>query len=161
VSDTTSRIKEKNLLNLEKEINNQVPFSSITGKFDGYSSVNMNVANWKRILNDKVSTYLQLDYMEDAFKLYQYYDAIELIKKSLLQFVFSDLYLNKDKQKEAYEISKLYYDELLRHCRNATKEFTEFIKKYNPEQYSSIIARCDSLRASVKPKDESKSKPKL
>jgi len=148
--DTEAKIKNLKLEEVGRKVNNQLPFADMSKEFNGYSMVNLNVGNWKRILNDKISTYFPTDYMEDAFGLYQIQDVLEMLKSSLLQFVFSDLYLNKDKQKEAYEISKLYYAELLRHCKNSIQQYADFIKKYDSENYENVIAKCDSLRFIVK-----------
>lgn len=142
--------KLSKLISLENEIKNSIPFSAIVKKFDGYDAVNANNSTWKRVLNDKTAAYFPIDYVEDAFGLYSRLEALEIEKESLVHFIFSDLYLNKDKEKEAFEISKIYYSELLRHCKEATKSHKAFLKKYDEKNYNQVIAKCDSITAAVK-----------
>lgn len=141
-----SSIKYNKLLALEKEINNTASFYDLAKKFGGYDYVHTNNSTWKRVLNDKAATYFPVDYMEEAYKIYNYIEDLSFDKESLYKFLYSDLFFNKEKQKIAYEISKLYFKELLRHYNELIEKHETFLKKYDAENYKQIIAKCDSIK---------------
>jgi calcineurin-like phosphoesterase family protein len=151
VQAETSLTKKMNkLLSMENEIKNNVPFSKMTDTFGGYETIVTNNSTWKRVLNDKNATYFPVDYMESAFSIYNKQDLLSSVNGSLLQFIFGDLFLNKDKEKEAFEISKIYYGQLLRYCTKAIESHSEFLKKYDKENYKQIMAKCDSIKNTAK-----------
>jgi hypothetical protein len=145
-TEKSSTIKFKKLLQLENEIKNNVPFSEMAAEFNGYEAITTNSSTWKRVLNDKIAAYFPVDFFEDAFEIYNSITSLDMLKGSLVQFVFSDLYLNKEKEKEAFELSKLYYGQLFNHCKGAIKNHEEFLKKYDPLNFEVIKTKCDSIR---------------
>lgn len=149
-TETSATQKYNNLLALESEIKNNASFSDLANKFNGYEGVFMNTSTWKRILNDKIETYFPVDYIEKAYNIYSIVEIVQLEKQSLIQFLFSNIYFDKDKERTAFEISKLYYKELIRLCKEAQKEHKEFIEKYDGMNYKQVIAKCDSIRAIFK-----------
>jgi hypothetical protein len=146
-TEKSATLKYNNLLALESEVKNNASFADLANKFNGYEGVFINSSTWKRILNDKIETYFPVDYIEKAYNIYNVVEIAQLEKESLIKFLFSDIYFNKDKEKTAFEISKLYYKELIRLCREAQKEHKKFIEEYDGKNYKQVIAKCDSISA--------------
>lgn len=146
-AEKSANEKNHNLLLLEKEVKNNAPFSDLSKRFNGYEGVFINASTWKRVFNDKIETYFPVDYIEKAYNVYSIIEIFQLEKESLIQFLFSDLYFNKDKEKVAFEISKLYYKELIRLCKEAQDMHKAFIEKYDEKNYNQIMAKCDSIKA--------------
>ena len=149
-TDKEARLKYEALRNMEKDLENSEIFAKQASAFNGYSAVIMNTSAWKRILNDKVAAYFPVDYVERTYNLYQYAERFEDIKNNLMKFVFSELFVNKNKVSEAYAISKIYYKELTRLTEGAIEDYKKFIKDFNPEEYYTVAAKCDSISNSIK-----------
>ncbi len=142
-----SKMKYEKLLALGDKIDNKKPFSEVVSVFDGYNSATLTEATWKRVLNDRIATYFPVDYMEGTYEVYQYYENFKSINDALFNFLLSDLFFNKDKQKEAYEASVIYYKEVLRYCRYGIESYEKFLAQFDKENFNAVKAKCDSIKS--------------
>ena len=142
-----SQDRQSKLTAIMNKITNDNPFMSYSAKFGGYNIALLNFSTWKRIINDKSTAYMPSDYMDDAYKLYYDFELLENFKNLILNFVYSDLFLNKSKAKEGLLFSEMFFTELINHYVETIKPCKEFLKKYDFDNYKQISAMCDSIAA--------------
>ncbi len=123
----------KKLKTIENELDGSKGFHQYISKFVGYRFTELNNSAWQRANNGILANYMDDDFVEQVFHLYNWNQTLQKFHLKMNDFLYQPHFFDPDQVMFAWHISQRYKAQQIDWSNSMIKEYSAFIERYKGE----------------------------
>ncbi len=134
----------KKLKAIENELDGTKGFHDYISKFVGYRFTELNNSAWQRANNGILANYMDDDFVEQAFHLYNWNQTLQNFHLKMNDFLYQPHFFDPQQVTFAWHISQRYKAQQIDWSNSMIKEYGKFIARYEEKTEDEEVKKVDS-----------------